>query len=91
MTDRADVYEALDSERAYQNQRWNPRTTASGGVHELEAWVTYMEDYLAEAKHILSREDYATAYAKALPILRKVTALGVAAMEQHGAPRREGF
>jgi hypothetical protein len=48
----------------------------------------YVEDYVSEAKHILSREPIQAARQKAIHIMRKVTALGVAAMEQHGAPRR---
>ena len=86
---RSEVYAALESERIYQDKRWTPETTASGGQHSLEDWLVYMEDYLAEMKHILSREAIQTTYPKALHILRKVTAMGVAAMEQHGAPRRE--
>jgi hypothetical protein len=90
-TPRADVYAALDSERAYQDTRWNESTTTSEGKHSLEEWIVYMEDYSAEAKHLLSRMSTQEAYPKALEIIRKVTAMGVACMEQHGAPRREGF
>jgi len=89
---RGEVYASLDSERAYQDVRWNPSTTTTGGVHEMPAeWIMYMEDYLAEAKHVLSRESEPECTQKALHIIRKVTALGVACMEQCGAPRREGY
>jgi hypothetical protein len=88
MTDRKAVYDAIDGERAYQDARWTPETTSSGGQHSLEEWIVYMEDYLAEAKHFLSRESWNTGYPKALNTMRKVTAMGVAAMEQHGAPQR---
>jgi len=88
---RSSVYAALDSERAYQDTRWNESTTTSEGKHTFEEWIVYMEDYLAEAKHILSRESTQSAYAKVQHIMRKVTAMGVACMEQQGAPRREGF
>jgi hypothetical protein len=89
---RKEVYLALDSERAYQAIRWNRDTTATGGVHEsLGDWLMYMDDYLAEAKHVLSRAGEPEATDKALHILRKVTALGVAAMEALGAPQREGY
>jgi hypothetical protein len=47
-----------------------------------------MEDYLAEAKHILSRESQVPAYNKAMACIRKVTAMGVAAMEQIETPAR---
>lgn len=90
-TPRADVYAAIDSERAYQQSRWNPTTTTSEGRHSFSEWIAYMEDYLTEAKHVLAREAKQTADPKVAHIMRKVTTMGVAAMEQLGAPRREGF
>jgi len=85
------VYEALTSEREYQKSRWNETTTTSGGHHSFSEWIAYMEDYIAEAKHILARTARQDAYPQVAHIMRKVTAMGVAAMEEHGAPRREGF
>lgn len=85
------VYDAIDSERAYQDSLWNSDTTTSEGEHSLEEWYVYIEDYVNEAKHILTREARQTADPKALAIMRKVGGMAVAAMEQHGAPRREGF
>jgi hypothetical protein len=91
-TTRDEVYEALNSERAYQAVRWSEATTESGGRHDtVPEWIMYMEDYLAEAKHIMSREGEPECTQKALHIMRKVTALGVACMENLGAPRREGY
>ena len=89
MPTRAEVYAALDGERAYQDVRW-AKDAAIGGVHvhSFEEWILYIEDYLADAKHILSREDTQVANAKVAHIMRKVTAMGVAAMEQLGAPAR---
>ena len=55
------MYAAIDSERAYQNTRWNSETTTSEGLHSLEEWFTYIEDYVSEAKHVLSREARQTA------------------------------
>ena len=48
----------------------------------------YIEDYLNEAKHILSRKPKKVADCESLNILRKVAGMSVCAMEQHGAPRR---
>lgn len=89
MTRRSDVYAALDSERAYQekcvqNSDGNP-------FHSVEDFILFMEDYLHEARHIASRTWGPAAKPKTLEVLRKVTALGVACMELHGAPQREGF
>lgn len=87
---REDVYKLIDGERDYQEKKWNNSTTLSGGKHSSpEEWITYMEDYLTEAKHVLSRETHITAYKKAMNCMRKVTALGVAAMEQIDTPSRE--
>jgi hypothetical protein len=82
---RKEVYAAIDSERTYQDLKWTPKTTTSDGQHSIEEWIVYMEDYLKEAKHILSRHPKQEADHEAIQIMRKVTAMGVAAMEQHGA------
>lgn len=90
-TDRADVFKAIDSERDYQDSRWNPETTTSDGLHSLEEWYVYIEDYVSEAKHALSRLPRQEGDPKALDIMRKVATMAVCAMEQHGAPQRKGF
>lgn len=89
MTPRSEVYAALDSEREYQDAKG----VANGGEphrHELESFVLYMEDYMHQLRNQLSRIWCSDGKPprEALDTLRKVTALGVAAMEQHGAPRR---
>jgi len=85
----SDVFEAIISEREYQDRRWNSKTTISSGQHELESFVLYIEDYIREMKTILSRTAQQEAYEKSAHIMRKIAALTVAAMEQHGAPLRE--
>ena len=90
---RKDVYLALDTEREYQAARWNRSTTSTGGEHEsLADWLMYMRAYIAKAEQHLSFEAEPEATMNALHHLRKVTALGVAAMECLGAlarPRSE--
>lgn len=94
---REAAYAAIDSERAYQVSRAEEVSGPGTGehTHSVEEFVLYMDDYMHDLKHQLSRvwtpngkteEDH-----PAMHTLRKVVALGVAAMEQHGAPRREGF
>jgi hypothetical protein len=83
------IYVAIDSERDYQDSRWNENTTASKGQHSPEEWYMYMEDYINEAKHILSREPVQSAYPKAMDIMRKVASMAVCAMEQHGVANRK--
>ena len=82
------VYKAIDSERNYQDSRWNEETTSSGGQHSPEEWFMYIEDYVNEAKHILSRKNVNEAYPKAMDIMRKVAGMAVAAMEQNGTNNR---
>jgi len=86
---RQEVYAAIDSERAYQDARWNAETTASGGAHEPEAFLLYVEHYVGLARTALSTNSVQVAYPQAQEIFRKIAALAVAEMEQHGAPRRD--
>lgn len=88
---RQDVYAALDSERAYQAERWNENTTTTGGHHSLEEWLLYMRKYMEKAEAVLTEKPRQVADPEATEILRKVTALGVAALEEHGCNRREGY
>lgn len=88
MPSRAEVYAAIDSERAYQDQRWNTDTTPTGGNHTVTEFLTYMQDYLTQAIHQASRYADPEATAMVLDTVRKVTTLGVACMEQNGAPLR---
>ncbi len=90
MASRQEVYEAIDSERDYQERRWTPETTTSGGQHSIEAWVVYLQDYLTECIHQLSRNGRPMANDLALDTIRKLAAMCVACMEQHGAPKRDG-
>ena len=85
---RAEVYEALDGEREYQESRWNEDTTESDGKHVVAEWVLYMEHYLGLARTVLSTKPEPEATQEALHIVRKIAALGVACMEQNGAPKR---
>jgi hypothetical protein len=88
-TPRSQIYAALDSERAYQNSKWRPSDDPSGRIpHTITEWLTYMRYYVEKGIEVqtLSHDEGA-----GLDFLRKVAALGVAGMEQHGAPQRAGF
>lgn len=80
---REDVYKLIDGERNYQDKLWNENTTISQGKHTPDEWVLYMLDYLNDAQHILSHESATTSRPKAMEIIRKVTSMGVSAMEQN--------
>ena len=47
-----------------------------------------MQQYLREADAILAHNSRQVSYPKAMDIIRKVTAMGVAAMEQIDTPAR---
>jgi len=89
MTSRADVYAAIDSERDYQEMR--VKRDQGAGFHSTEEFLLYMDYYLTETKKIASTTWGPEAKPAILEFIRKVTALGVAAMEQHGAPQRVKF
>ena len=89
MPDRKDVYELIDGEREYQEALWGE--TLSGNrpgdgersIDEFSLYlVGYADDLLKSASHFSSSHEK-------LSIIRKLAALAVACMEQHGAPQRE--
>ena len=86
---RETVYQAIDSERTYQGLRWGKQESKLGALvepqHSVCDFLVYMQDYLREAMTECARTPGVGA---ALEIVRKVTALGVACMEEHGAPVR---
>lgn len=88
MTTRKEVYEAIDSERDYQDIRWNAETTTSGGFHSPAEWLVYMQDYLREAFSQASRRADPESRGMVMNTIRKITAMGVVCMEQNGAPKR---
>lgn len=79
---RTDVYAAIDREREYQDSL-SP-TSESGGVHSVAEWVLYMEDYIAQARSTSARTWGPEARTATLDVIRKITAMGVACMEQNG-------
>lgn len=86
------VLNAILSERSYQIRRWGWRQPDNSFVetqHSVHAFTMFMEDYLNEAKHILSREAEPACHEKALDAIRKVVTLGIACFEQHGVKERD--
>jgi len=81
MTVRRTIYEVIDEERGYQDEKW-------GSIEDYEtdmaAWVVHIERHLEKAKAaVYERKDK-----EVLSEIRKIAALGVAAMEEHGFVRR---
>jgi len=81
---RQEVYEAIYSEINYQDEIWKDEPK-----HSITDYCVYIEDYLNEAKHLLTREPTPIANEKAKHIVRKMAALCVACGEDHGMPDRE--
>lgn len=79
-----EVTSAVKSEREYQDKRW-PKLQHG---HELAAYVLFMEDYMSELRYLLSRHDTEAIKEQALNVMRKVVALGFAALEDHGVNER---
>lgn len=79
---RSQAYAAINSERDYQGRKWGDPE------HSVTEFLVYMRDYIEEALHVVSRQSDPDASLAALHSVRKVAALGVACMEQCGAPHR---
>ena len=74
-----DVLSAIHDERVFQNRKWG---TIEEHPHEVGGYLTLMRKLLTEAEFAWAsqRGDLG-----ALDDLRKVVAVGIACMEQHGA------
>lgn len=78
--DRETVYQILSGEREYQENLWGDSSQSSVGE-----FLLYMQDYMNQAINEVTRNPNALS---ALVTIRKITALGVACLEQHGAQSR---
>lgn len=90
-TSRSVVYEAIDSERAYQDAaQGNALRLAPHAGEPLTSGeiILCIEKCIADARNEWYKPGGSTT---AMPYLRKAAALAVQAMERYGAPRREGF
>lgn len=87
MANREDVYKAVDGEREYQDAGEGNSPDGEQGVPE---FLLALDLYVRKAVKAWHKggdgRDEAT-----LHVVRKVTAIGVSCMEQHGAPEREGY
>lgn len=88
--ERSEVYAAIDSERAYQNQlrRKGVETNLMKGINR--HWAM---DLITITKICRDIEGYGYHNAGIPPMdfFRKIAAVVVKTMEVHGAPKREGF
>lgn len=84
--ERKEVYSIIDGERSYQDIRRKSQYDIVPDEEKFVAeWIIYMEHHLNKAKELV----YNLNNENALAEIRKVTALGVRAMEIHGCPERK--
>lgn len=86
--DRALVFDVLSDEREYQIKKWGE--TSAGDLHTPTEFLVYMQDYLTQAFNQVTRDSGVpvSESGNVLATIRKITAMGVACMEQWGAPNR---
>jgi hypothetical protein len=87
-TPRDQVYAAIDSERDYQEEVWGASLSSDqpgNGDRTLDEFALYIGGYADDLTRVSSHSGSPQAK---LEVVRKVAALCVAAMEQHGAPHR---
>ena len=80
-TPRGYVIDAINEERAYQDAKYGPKNDQKNSIGD---FLTYIHQYWDEAGYQLTQGDRVAA----LHIMRKIAALGFAAMETHGALTR---
>lgn len=88
---RSDVYKAIDSEREYQEHFVIP-DRGYYPTHTLGEFVLLLNQYAHQAMDKWSHhKDTAIGDEESLHEVRKIAAIAVRCMEQHGAPHREGL
>ncbi|MCP5019606.1 MAG: hemagglutinin [Ketobacter sp.] len=82
---RQRVYKLIDEERDYQDTRWAAGRPMSDEFTPVAAWILYMEKHLQSAKERIYNLDETAALSQ----IRKITAIGVACMENNKTPARK--
>lgn len=86
---RAEVFSAIDGERAYQDEgRGNAKRHEGSPVMNPGECILCLEHLVVEARNAWYKPDGGKA---CLPHIRKLAAVAVQCMENYGAPEREGF
>lgn len=80
---RLQVYDAIDTEREYQNEKWGD---VGKHPHEVGGWLTIIRSLLFSAERAWAS---AASDDEALNELRQLAAVAVACGEQHGMPSRK--
>jgi hypothetical protein len=86
--DRKTVYDIIDSERDYQDFRWGYTLSMDRpgkGERSIDEFTNYIKAYTDELFHFSITE---SSTEQMMDNMRKIAALAVACMEQHGATWR---
>jgi hypothetical protein len=83
MATRQEVYEAINTERDYQDGLWKQTPEHQTSIGET---VLLIEEYTARARLEWTGEP--APETQTLHIIRKIAGIAVRCMEQHGAPKR---
>ncbi len=75
--------DALISERLYQERIWSKDTTASKGHHSDMEFIVFIDDYLREAIHVVSRKPEPMCSEFATQNIRKIAAMILASAEKN--------
>lgn len=82
---RDDIYRVIDQERLYQDRRWG---TIQEHPHEMKAWLAILHSQLLDAATAWSGTAGQERTTSAFDAVRKLAAVAVASMEQHGVVPR---
>ena len=78
---REDVFKLITEEREYQNDKWHISEQAE---YTISDWLTMIKKYLNDAENGMFDENPNAS----MEAIRKITALGVASMENIGCKSR---
>ena len=84
MATRQEVYEAVDTEREYQDRL--PQGRTDGREHTVGEFLTMLQYYMTEAQKAWTTN---AGDAAALHVVRKIAGISVNCMEKWGAPKRD--
>lgn len=84
--DRQEVYETIDSERAYQIQQTSAQAPKMNPDLSIGDFILAMQEQLEQARTIWYNDS--PPYYNTTEFIRKTAALSVACMEKYGARKR---
>ena len=84
--EREEVFQIVSQEIDYGRKLWEGSDTQDN--HSPEEWIMYMEHYLNDCKKIASTRPAPEYIEEVTDQMRKVVAIGMKCLIQHGCPAR---